>query len=405
MASADKLREEIEKGTTHDKFNSQWNILLKSGMKEEEMPKFIDTQHWLSYFPTSGMKNLKEFGLAVDWRRSFITTKVNPFFSAFVRWNFNTLKKSDKFTYGKRHTVFAPKDNSPCCDHDRSTGEYVTPQEYTLIKLKLLEIPPVFDSLKELEGFRVLEPDEEVGSSGVYMVAGTLRPETMYGQTNVFVLPDGEYGVYKMKTGEYFITSEHSIRNMAYQEMTDTFGAFQNLLTVKGWDLMGIPLNSPLTPYSKIYSLPMLTISMSKGTGIVISVPSDSPDDYAALRDLQTKKDLREKFKLKDEWVMEYSAIPIIRTTEFGEMAAETVCNEMKIKSQNDRDKLKLAKDKVYLKGFNTGVMSIGEFKGEKVKDVKLKVKQIMVDSNQACSYWEPESLVVSRSGGNSFGF
>jgi leucyl-tRNA synthetase len=30
----------------------------------------------------------------------------------------------------------------------------------------------------------------------------------------------------------------------------------------------------------------MPTISMNKGTGIVTSVPSDSPDDYAMLRDL-----------------------------------------------------------------------------------------------------------------------
>jgi leucyl-tRNA synthetase len=30
----------------------------------------------------------------------------------------------------------------------------------------------------------------------------------------------------------------------------------------------------------------MLTISMDKGTGVVTSVPSDAPDDFAALRDL-----------------------------------------------------------------------------------------------------------------------
>ncbi len=29
---------------------------------------------------------------------------------------------------------------------------------------------------------------------------------------------------------------------------------------------------------------------MTKGTGIVTSVPSDSPDDYATLRDLKNKK-------------------------------------------------------------------------------------------------------------------
>ena len=45
----------------------------------------------------------------------------------------------------------------------------------------------------------------------------------------------------------------------------------------------------------------MLSISMSKGTGIVTSVPSDSPDDYAVMMELQKKKAFREKFCLTDE--------------------------------------------------------------------------------------------------------
>jgi hypothetical protein len=33
----------------------------------------------------------------------------------------------------------------------------------------------------------------------------------------------------------------------------------------------------------------MLSIKEGKGTSVVTSVPSDAPDDYAALRDLQNK--------------------------------------------------------------------------------------------------------------------
>lgn len=45
---------------------------------------------------------------------------------------------------------------------------------------------------------------------------------------------------------------------------------------------------------------------MKKGTGVVTSVPSDSPDDYAAFTDLKKKPKLREKFGVKDEWVMPF---------------------------------------------------------------------------------------------------
>lgn len=47
----------------------------------------------------------------------------------------------------------------------------------------------------------------------------------------------------------------------------------------------------------------MLTIKEDKGTGVVTSVPSDSPDDYAALVDLKKKQPFREKYGIKDEMV------------------------------------------------------------------------------------------------------
>ena len=42
------------------------------------------------------LRRLYVVGCQVDWRRSFITTDVNPFYDSFVRWQFNTLKKIGK---------------------------------------------------------------------------------------------------------------------------------------------------------------------------------------------------------------------------------------------------------------------------------------------------------------------
>ncbi len=39
----------------------------------------------------------------------------------------------------KRYAVYSPLDGQPCADHDRASGEGVGPQEYTLIKMRLLE--------------------------------------------------------------------------------------------------------------------------------------------------------------------------------------------------------------------------------------------------------------------------
>lgn len=67
-------------------------------------------------------------------------------------------------------------------------------------------------------------------------------------------------------------------------------------MDVPGTAILGLPLKAPLSTYDVVYSLPMMTISMLKGTGVVTSVPSDSPDDFAALTDLRKKADLRNKF-------------------------------------------------------------------------------------------------------------
>lgn len=137
-AAARRLKREIESGKTKRAEGAgptQYEILAQIGISDEEIPKFQDPRYWLEFFPPQGMKDLKDFGLYVDWRRSFITTEVNPYYDSFIRWQFNTLKKAEKVKFGKRYTIYSEADGQPCADHDRSKGEGVGPQEYTLIKL------------------------------------------------------------------------------------------------------------------------------------------------------------------------------------------------------------------------------------------------------------------------------
>jgi leucyl-tRNA synthetase len=63
--------------------------------------------------------------------------------------------------------------------------------------------------------------------------------------------------------------------------------------------------------------------------------------------------------------------IPIIDIPGFGSRAAQTVCEAMKIQSQNDREKLEEAKKQVYLKGFTDGVLIVGPHAGSKVPNLK----------------------------------
>lgn len=110
---------------------------------------------------------------------------------------------------------------------------------------------------------------------------------------------------------------------------------------------------------------------MGKGTGIVTSVPSDSPDDYAVMMDLINKKPLREKFGLTDEQVLPFEPVSIIDIPDYSDLSAVKAYKEFKIKSQNDKKKLELAKDKTYKLGFNFGVLKVGNMAGKPVQEAK----------------------------------
>ena len=82
----------------------------------------------------------------------------------------NKLHDMGKVLFGERYTVYSPKDGQPCMDHDRSEGEALGPQEYTAIKMEVVswQNPEIEKQI-----------NEKVGGRKVFLVAATLRPETM----------------------------------------------------------------------------------------------------------------------------------------------------------------------------------------------------------------------------------
>jgi leucyl-tRNA synthetase len=139
----------------------------------------------------------------------------------------------------------------------------------------------------------------------------------------------------------------------------------------------------------------METVLATKGTGVVTSVPSDSPDDFATVTDLAKKAAY---YGIDVEWVS-LPPIPIIHTPTFGDMAAPTIVKQMKIQSPKDTRLLAEAKETVYREGFYSGTMLLGKYKGEKVEEAKPKVRGDLINSGEAFIYNEPEALVMSRSG------
>ncbi|ORD99735.1 SYLC [Hepatospora eriocheir] len=111
---------------------------IKDATYEKNKPiyKFTDPYHWCRTFPKYCKESLIGFDSMIDWRRSFITTEINPYYDAFVKYQFKKLKSLDVIKFGKKHSIFCPIDNQPCLDHDRRIGEGIKPIFLECFKLK-----------------------------------------------------------------------------------------------------------------------------------------------------------------------------------------------------------------------------------------------------------------------------
>lgn len=93
----------------------------------------------------------------------------------------------------------------------------------------------------------------------------------------------------RINSGQCLVTGAHAACNMAYQGYNNgrPVGQVDEICRLRGAELLNCLVCAPMAPYDRIPVLPLLTISMTKGTGVVTCVPSDAPDDYIALRDIR----------------------------------------------------------------------------------------------------------------------
>lgn len=239
----------------------QFQIMELIGVPRDEIKKFADPAHWMEFFPPIAKEDCNALGARIDWRRSFVTTDANPYYDSFVRWQMNKLYEQGRIKFGERYTIFSPKDDQPCMDHDRQSGEGVGPQEYTAIKMEVINwsdnVPA--DVLEKVKGKKVS------------LVAATLRPETMYGQTNCFVGTPITYGIYQASDNEAYVITDRAARNMAYQGTFAKRGDMIKLADVKGADLVGTKVSPAFGQHKEVYVLPMEGVLATKASLVCVA--------------------------------------------------------------------------------------------------------------------------------------
>lgn len=373
----------------------QIKILKDMGIPEEDIPTFADALQWTRFFPKEARADLENLGIGVDWRRTFITTSLNPFYSKFIEWHFYRLKEEGYVKKGEYPVVWCPTDNAPTGDHARLKGEGERPQEFVLLKFRI-EMDEWMDQ-------------HDVNAGEAFLLAATLRPETVFGQTNLWVDPEGEYSVtvYTVPADtessgaadgtsgrkEIWILSEPAVVKLNEQKKD-----LERIGTITGAELIGKYGLAPAI-HRNIPVLPSHFCDPEKGTGIVTSVPSDAPDDWMGIFDLQNDPEECMKYGLDPDMVRAIQPILIIKSSDWGTNSAVKLCQQMGIQNQFDREKLDQAKHEIYKHGFYSGVMTeeCGEFAGKPVEQVKETVKTMLLENGEADIMHELTGEVVCR--------
>ena len=311
------------------------------GIPEEELKKFVDPTYMAKYYTDANRDAVKRLGLGIDWRRDFHTSSLNTSFSRFVTWQYNLLKQRGYVVKGTHPVVWCPQDQSPTGDHDRLEGEGVRPEEYILMKFKL---------------------------GGTLLPCATFRPETIYGVTNLWIRPEGDY-VEAEVDGERWVISR-----AASEKLPNQAKKVHVLRDLKGTELVGQRCTD-LIQGKSILILPGEFVSTETGTGLVYSVPAHAPYDWLALRDLQQDAALIQKLKLSNDDIQAIKPISIISLDGYGEFPAVEVVDRMHIKNQNDSLAEEATKE-IYKAEFNSGVLknNCGLYAGERVAEAKTKL-------------------------------
>ncbi|MCL2173330.1 MAG: leucine--tRNA ligase [Candidatus Bathyarchaeota archaeon] len=315
------------------------------GVPEEHLQKFVDPKYMAQYYTNEGKIAAKRIGFSVDWRREFTT--VWPTFQKFIEWQYKNLKDQGYVTQGTHPVVWCPKDQSPTGDHDRQSGEGVTPEEYTLIKYKL--------------------------DNNTVLPAATFRPETIYGITNIWINPDATYVEAKINNNnENWIISQEAAEKLEEQEKSITIKR-----VFKGRELLGKNFENPLT-HDKFPILPGWFVDPKTATGIVYSVPAHAPFDWLALKDLQQKPEILQELGIDPQIVQQIKPISIIKVDGFGEYPAVEIVEQMGIKDQHD-SKADQATKELYKKEFHNGKLKVncGPYAGKSIRGVK---DQLIID-------------------------
>ena len=324
---------------------------------EAQLAKFTDPWAIASYFARVISQDFDALGYSIDWRRRFTTG--DKIYNRFIEWQYQKFMEKGYVKQGNYPLLYCPRCGNPVGEDDLLKGETAKIKEFTAIKF---------------------------GFEDGFIVPATLRPETIFGVTNMWINPKASY-VWARVDGEKWVVSEAAVKKLKLQAKD-----VEVLETFPGSKIIGKSFRAVHDEH-RIPILPADFVDPDNATGVVYSVPGHAPFDYVALRDLWEDPSGLAQYGISAESVRSIKIIGMIDIKGYSEFPAKDAVEHRGIKSQNEAQALEEATQEVYKAEFYEGVMrnNCGQFSGRMIKEVKDDVVAWMKSNKRCDVFYEPD--------------
>ncbi|MBM3309295.1 MAG: leucine--tRNA ligase [Candidatus Altiarchaeales archaeon] len=318
---------------------------------DEIVAGFTKPENVAEFYANAIKQDFEDMGYAIDWRRFFTTGDRQ--YNAFIRWQYLKLKEKGFVMKGKHAVYYCPNCGNPVTTDDIKSGdEYeIGMNELYLIKMKFQD------------GF---------------LVAATLRPETVFGIVNTWINPNENYVKASVDNEIWYVAEKFVEKYSNQQHEVRILEKFRGSSLAGSAGGTGKKLTVPIVN-REVPLLEAEFVDVDIATGVVNSVPAHAPYDYIAGEEVMAKQ----KIDIKP--------ISLIKIDGYSEIPAKDLVEREGIKSQTEHEKLEKVTQELYKDEYYRGITNenCGEFSGLRVMAAKERVIEKLKELGQLTTMHE----------------
>jgi len=312
-----------------------------------ERERLRDPEYAARFLGESYRTVLRSMGVLYD-ATTYVTT-IDEDYRAFIRWQFRALERAKALVRGSYTSSVCPVCGPVAVDPsetDLSTGGDAELLRFSTVPFRL--------------------------EDGRILLAATLRPETVYGVTNLWLAPGEKLVVWHEGSRSFLVARPGGER------LVEQHGGHLGH-EVPASELLGRVVLVPLRG-TKVPILESPIVDPAIGTGVVMSVPAHAPADMAALGALPAE--VRAGLE-PPPVLLEIPTRVALTASESALMSgtgtpAERALRATGASSLSDTTALEEATERLYRLEFSRGEMTVASLAGTAVRDARGRVVEML---------------------------